>query len=63
MYAVPKEKFISYFEEKILKPRNLDYKIAFPGPTGTNAIELALKLARKVKKDHTFGHLQEHFME
>lgn len=50
MYAVPKEKFISYFEEKILKPRNLDYKIAFPGPTGTNAIELALKLARKVKK-------------
>ena len=38
MYAVPKEKFISYFEEKILKPRNLDYKIAFPGPTGTNAI-------------------------
>ena len=50
MYAVPKEKFISYFEEKILKPRGLDYKIAFPGPTGTNAIELGLKLARKVKK-------------
>ena len=45
-----KEKFISYFEEKILKPRCLDYKIAFPGPTGTNAIELGLKLARKVKK-------------
>ena len=50
MYAVPKEKFISYFEETILKPRGLDYKIAFPGPTGTNAIELGLKLARKVKK-------------
>ena len=50
MYAVPKEKFISYFEEKILKPRGLDYKIAFPGPTGTNAIELGLKLARKVKR-------------
>lgn len=50
MYAVPKEKFINYFEEKILKPRNLDYKIAFPGPTGTNAVELGLKLARKVKQ-------------
>lgn len=50
MYAVPKEKFICYFEEKILRPRGLDYKIAFPGPTGTNAIELGLKLARKVKQ-------------
>lgn len=50
MYALPKEKFIKYFQEKILKPRNLDYKIAFPGPTGTNAIELSLKLARKVKQ-------------
>jgi len=48
MYALPKEKFINYFEEEILKPRNLDYKILFPGPTGTNAIETALKLARKV---------------
>lgn len=50
MYTVPKENFIKYFEEKILKPRKLDYKIAFPGPTGTNSIELALKLARKVKQ-------------
>ena len=47
MYTLPKEKFISYFEEKILKPRNLDYKVLFPGPTGTNSIEVALKLARK----------------
>lgn len=50
MYTVPKENFIKYFEKKILKPRKLDYKIAFPGPTGTNSIELALKLARKVKQ-------------
>ena len=48
MYALPKERFIDYFENKILKPRNLEYKIAFPGPTGTNSVELALKLARKV---------------
>lgn len=47
MYTLPKEKFINYFEEKILKPRNLDYKVLFPGPTGTNSIEVALKLARK----------------
>lgn len=45
-----KADFIEYFEEKVLKPRGLDYKIMFPAPTGTNAIEAALKLARKVKK-------------
>lgn len=41
-----KEKFLLAMEEKILKPRGLDYKIMFPGPTGTNAVEAALKLAR-----------------
>ncbi len=50
MYTNAKEEFISYFEENILKPRGFDYKIQFAGPTGTNAVEAALKLARKVKK-------------
>ena len=50
MYTKAKEDFIEYFEKNILEPRNLNYKIQFPGPTGTNAIEAALKLARKVKK-------------
>lgn len=50
MMTVPKEEFLDYFQEKVLKARNLDYKIMFPGPTGTNAVEAALKLARKVKK-------------
>ncbi len=50
MYTVPKREFIEYYEEKILKPRGLNYKIQFAGPTGTNAVEAALKLARKVKK-------------
>lgn len=36
------------FHSVILGPRNLDYLIQFTGPTGTNAIEAALKLARKV---------------
>lgn len=49
MYAEPKREFIKYFEEEVLLPRGLDYKIQFAGPTGTNAVEAALKLARKVK--------------
>lgn len=36
------------FERTILAPRKLDYKLMFPGPTGTNSVEAALKLARKV---------------
>ncbi|MGK2929574.1 MAG: diaminobutyrate--2-oxoglutarate transaminase [Acidimicrobiales bacterium] len=43
-----KRDFMERFEDVILKPRNLDYKLQFPGPTGTNAVEAALKLARKV---------------
>lgn len=48
MYTGPKQDFIEYFEETILKPKGFDYKIQFTGPTGTNAVEAALKLARKV---------------
>ncbi|BBZ03053.1 diaminobutyrate--2-oxoglutarate transaminase [Mycolicibacterium chitae] len=43
-----KTDFLTTFEELILKPRGLDYKVQFPGPTGANAVEAALKLARKV---------------
>ncbi|MGN0526538.1 MAG: diaminobutyrate--2-oxoglutarate transaminase [Acutalibacteraceae bacterium] len=50
MFTSAKRDFIEYFEEAVLKPRGFDYKIQFPGPTGTNAVEAALKLARKVKK-------------
>jgi len=42
-----KRTFMERFEDVVLKPRGLDYKIQFPGPTGTNAVEAALKLARK----------------
>ena len=45
-----KYEFILKFQETILKPRNMEYKIQFVGPTGTNAVETALKLARKVKE-------------
>lgn len=52
MATAAKGRFLSRFEEVILTPRNLDYKIQFPGPTGTNAVEAALKLARKVTGRH-----------
>jgi len=45
-----KARFLETFNDEILKPRGMDYKVQFPGPTGTNAVEAALKLARKVKE-------------
>ena len=42
-----KNDFMAAFYEHILSPRGLGYKIQFPGPTGTNAVEAAIKLARK----------------
>lgn len=50
MYTAPKREFLDFFREKILNPRGLNYKIQFAGPTGTNAVEAAVKLARKVKQ-------------
>lgn len=51
MYTEAKEEFIETFTKEILAPRGLTgYRIMFPGPTGTNANEAALKLARKDKK-------------
>ncbi|HET8599856.1 MAG TPA: diaminobutyrate--2-oxoglutarate transaminase [Segeticoccus sp.] len=48
MYSVAKREFLETFEETILQPRGLDHRVQFPGPTGTNAVETALKIARKV---------------
>lgn len=48
MHTAAKAEFLATLTDLILKPRQLDYRIQFPGPTGTNAIEAALKLARKV---------------
>lgn len=49
MATVAKKEFLETFERMILQPRGLNYKVQFPGPTGTNAVEAALKLARQVK--------------
>ncbi|MGA7802717.1 MAG: diaminobutyrate--2-oxoglutarate transaminase [Gammaproteobacteria bacterium] len=48
MASWAKERFLERFHSVILAPRGIDYKIQFPGPTGTNSVEAALKLARKV---------------
>ncbi len=50
LYTSAKEKFLATFNELVLKSKQLNYKIHFCGPTGTNAVEAALKLARKVTK-------------
>ncbi|OZM70978.1 diaminobutyrate--2-oxoglutarate transaminase [Amycolatopsis antarctica] len=48
MFTVAKRDFLETFDQTILQPRALDYKVIFPGPGGANAVEAALKLARKV---------------
>ncbi|MCO8126082.1 diaminobutyrate--2-oxoglutarate transaminase [Acidimicrobiia bacterium EGI L10123] len=49
MATTSKERFLERFHDVILEPRGMgDFRVQFPGPTGTNAVEAALKLARKV---------------
>lgn len=49
MYTEAKAHFLTAFRKHILEPRQLsDYRLQFTGPTGANAVEAALKLARKV---------------
>ncbi len=53
MATSAKRAFMETFDEVILQPRGLSYKLQFPGPTGANAVEAALKLARQVKGRNT----------
>lgn len=48
MSTVARGRFLECLHDVVLEPRGLDYKVMFPGPTGTNCVEAALKLARKV---------------
>jgi diaminobutyrate-2-oxoglutarate transaminase len=48
MATAAKQRFLETFQRVILQPRGLDFKVQFPGPTGANSVESALKLARKV---------------
>ena len=48
LQTVAKERFLEAMQDVILEPRGLDdYVMQFAGPTGTNAVEAALKIARK----------------
>lgn len=48
MYTMAKHDFIASLYDTILTPRGLgEFKITFPGPTGTNAVETACKFARR----------------
>ncbi|NLW06116.1 MAG: diaminobutyrate--2-oxoglutarate transaminase [Pseudomonadaceae bacterium] len=46
MWTTAKREFLETLEELIFKPRGLEYVVQFCGPTGTNAIEAALRIAR-----------------
>jgi diaminobutyrate-2-oxoglutarate transaminase len=48
MFTTAKRDFLETLDELILRPRGAHYKVVFPGPGGTNAVEAALKLARRV---------------
>ncbi|MDP1553837.1 MAG: diaminobutyrate--2-oxoglutarate transaminase [Hyphomonas sp.] len=48
MHTEAKARFLEAFERHVLIPRKMDYCAMFPGPTGANAVEAAIKIARKV---------------
>ncbi len=53
MFTRAKRTFLQSLDSIILRPRGLQYKVQFCGPTGTNAIEAALKLVRQTKQRRT----------
>lgn len=53
MHTNAKQAFLESFQQRILKPRKMEYRVQFTGPTGTNAVEAALKIARKNTGRHT----------
>ncbi len=48
LHTEAKEAFLIAMQDIVLEPRGLDYVVQFTGPTGANAVEAALKIARKV---------------
>lgn len=48
LFTEAKAAFLEAFEQHILMPRGMDHRVMFTGPTGANAVEAALKIARKV---------------
>jgi diaminobutyrate-2-oxoglutarate transaminase len=52
MYTAARRSFLETLNALVLQPRGFQYVVQFPGPTGTNAVEAALKIARKVTGRH-----------
>jgi diaminobutyrate-2-oxoglutarate transaminase len=52
MHTSAKEAFLESFYGCVLAPRQLPYVVQFTGPTGANAVEAALKVARNVTGRH-----------
>ncbi len=48
MATAAKRAFLESLQRRVLAPRGMDYRVMFPGPTGTNSVEAALKIARTV---------------
>ena len=48
LYTLAKREFLETFQERILQTRGFEYVVMFTGPTGTNAVEASLKIARKI---------------
>lgn len=46
MATSAKKRFLETVDSVLLKPRNWQYTLQFTGPTGTNAVEAALKIDR-----------------
>ncbi|WP_041524239.1 aspartate aminotransferase family protein [Gilvimarinus agarilyticus] len=47
MHSTAKRRFMERFTKTILEPRGMPHKMQFMGPTGTNSVEAALKIARR----------------
>ncbi|MGP9804470.1 diaminobutyrate--2-oxoglutarate transaminase [Paracoccus sp. NSM] len=47
LHTDAKARFLDAFERHILTPRGMDHRVMFTGPTGANAVEAAMKMARK----------------
>ena len=48
LHTDAKAGFLNAMETHILKPRGMDHRVMFTGPTGANAVEASMKIARKV---------------
>jgi len=47
LHTDAKGDFLHALESRILAPRDMDHRVMFTGPTGANAVEAAMKIARK----------------